>query len=103
MLIGRWALTVLNPLEGQQARSTVVTYHADGSVTGALEIDGNGAVENQRFRMAGRWRIEGTHVAHSAVTLQSVGNSRIGAAMSAMFNRQATPGRADVHESAPTI
>ncbi len=100
MITGRWALTVLNPLVGQETQTTRLIYSADGTLRGTLTTRNvGGMVENLSFALAGQWQTDGEWLTHSNVSLASRDGSPAGVAMSQMFSRQAAAGKADVFEA----
>lgn len=98
MIVGRWALTLLNPLPGQQTQTTRLVYQTDGTVRGILRTaEPRGDLGELAFELAGHWQARGEWLVHSDVRLTSRDGSVVGRVMSRMFNRQAVAGRANVY------
>lgn len=67
MIVGRWAVRILNPLEGEPASGGVVEYKSDGTVF--AQSASNSAGVDMQFEMNGTWATEGEMV---RATMESI-------------------------------
>ncbi len=100
-LVGKWAVTDLNPYPGSPAQTTLIEYRPDGTVTGAVSPEGEGleALGNLEFELEGNWVLQADTVTHQNITMNSTREDALGSLVSKLVNsQQGISGQANIFE-----
>ena len=66
MIVGNWEVTILNPIEGEQADyKPIAHYSADGTLTMDAKFD-TGGMGEMALEVSGTWQIEGDKITQVA-------------------------------------
>ncbi len=100
-LVGKWAVSELNPLPQTEPQTTLIEYRSDGTVTGLITPSGEGleALGNLQFELSGNWTLEADVVTHQNITMSSTRDDTLGSMISNMVNNQkGIAGQANIYE-----
>ncbi len=99
MFLGTWDVRILNPIEGEEDYSMVITYKEDGT----MEANSEGGQEGMRmaFRMLGRWTIEGDVINQTMESIEETSGNSMAAFLKPILNsnKKNASGSANVYDS----
>lgn len=101
-LVGTWLVTPLNPYPGEGDQETVIEYLGNGTVSGQITPQGEGAAAlgSTSFTMSGDWSVNGDTVSHANISMEENSGSTMGALLSQIINSSThnVAGSANVYE-----
>lgn len=98
MLLGRWNVKVLNPIEGEEVNSAIAHYREDGTVV--IEATTNTGVE-LKMEMDGTWQVQGNTVVQQLTEIRETGGDPVAKLMMPLMNafKDRMGGTADIYEA----
>lgn len=101
MLIGNWAVRVLNPVDGEDGGVTNVSYSADGNVI--MNANPSGAGVDLALRMTGTWQMQGDTVTQTLESIEETSGSQLGAILTPLLGamKDRATGSANIYEATP--
>ena len=99
MIVGKWAIKILNPLEGEPVDGGVVEYKPDGTVFAQHSSDASGLT--LEIEMDGTWSIEGDMIRGTMENIRETSGNPAAKLMIPILNsmKNSSTGTANVVEA----
>lgn len=99
MIVGKWAVKILNPIEGEPADGGVVEYKSDGTVFAQNSNDASGL--DMEIEMDGTWSIEGDMIRGTMESIRETSGNPAAKLMIPLLNalKKTSTGTANIIEA----